>query len=117
MERVENDKIESAEFVLTAVQMLGSKELMLRAAKSLSLKKDFDTESRKSDGAPSSLSRRLADALGDRVKARLRRLTRLIDVTAEDSDPKRAQIIAETVATEFLKQSYEQNAQLSHGRT
>ena len=48
--------------------------------------------------------------LGDRVKAKLRRLTRLIDVTAEDTDPKRAQIIAETVATEFLKQSYEQNA-------
>ena len=112
MERVENDKMESAEFVLTAVQMLGSKELMLRAAKSLSLKKDFDTESRKS-GAPKLSVEELADALGDRVKARLRRLTRLIDVTAEDSDPKRAQIIAETVATEFLKQSYEQNAQLS----
>ena len=43
----------------------------------------------------------------------MRRLTRLIDVTAEDTDPKRAQIVAETVATEFLKQSYEQNAKLS----
>ena len=73
--------------------------------------------SRGNHGAPKLSVEELADALGDRVKARLRRLTRLIDVTAEDSDPKRAQIIAETVATEFLKQSYEQNAQLSHGRT
>ena len=51
--------------------------------------------------------------IGDQVKAKLRRPTRLIDVTVEDTDPNRAQIIAEAVATEFLKQSYEQNANLS----
>ena len=50
MDRVENDKMESAEFVLTAVQMLDSKELMLRVAKSLSLKKDFDPGVAKSGG-------------------------------------------------------------------
>ena len=53
----------------------------------------------------------IANILGDQVKAKLRRPTRLIDVTVEDIDPKRAQIIAEAVATEFLKQSYEQNAE------
>ena len=51
MDRVENEKMESAEFVLTAVQMLGSKELMLRVAKSLSLNKDFDLGSQ-SPAAP-----------------------------------------------------------------
>ena len=51
MEKVENDKPESAEFVLTAVQMLGTKELMLRVAKSLSHNKDFDPGSHKSDGS------------------------------------------------------------------
>jgi uncharacterized protein involved in exopolysaccharide biosynthesis len=44
MDRVENEKMESAEFVLTAVQLLESKELMLRVAKSLSLTKDFDLD-------------------------------------------------------------------------
>ena len=39
MDKVENDKPESVEFVLTAVQMLGTKELMLRVAKSLSANK------------------------------------------------------------------------------
>jgi succinoglycan biosynthesis transport protein ExoP len=112
MEKVENEKPESAEFVLTAVQMLGSKELMHRAAKSLSLNKDFDLGSRKPDGSKFTLDE-VASIIGERVKAKLRRLTRLIDVTAEDTDPKRAQIIAEAVATEFLKQSYEQNASLS----
>ena len=113
MERVENEKLESAEFVLlTAAQMLKSKELMLRAAKALSLNKHFDLGWRKSDGSKFTLDE-VARILGNRVETKLRRLTRLIDVTAEDSDPKRAQMIAEAVATEFLKYSYEQNASLS----
>ena len=112
MERVENEKPESAEFVLTAAQMLKSKELMLRAAKALSLNQHFDLGRRKSDGSKFTLDE-VARILGDRVEIKLRRLTRLIDVTAEDSDPKRAQMIAEAVATEFLKYSYEQNASLS----
>ena len=112
MDKVENEKPESPEFVLTAVQMLASKELMHRAAKSLTANQDFDLDLRKPDGSKYNLEE-LAAILGNRVKSKLRRLTRLIDVTAEDTDPKRARIIAETVATEFLKQSYEQNASLS----
>ena len=114
MERVENEKPESAELpsLLTAAQMLKSKELMLRAAKALSLNKHFDLGWRKSDGSKFTLDE-VARILGNRVEIKLRRLTRLIDVTAEDSDPKRAQMIAEAVATEFLKYSYEQNASLS----
>ena len=112
MENVENEKQETSEFVLTAVQMLGSNEVMLRAAESLSHNKDFDLGSRKPDGSKFTLDE-VASTLGDCVKVKLRRLTRLIDVTAEDSDPKRAKMIAEAVATEFLKQSYEQNATLS----
>jgi polysaccharide biosynthesis transport protein len=112
MEKVENDKMESAEFVLTAVQMLGSKELMQRVATSLSDSKEFSPGLTKPDGSRLS-GNEFASLLGDKIKAKLRRLTRLIDVTAEDVDPKRAQMIAEAVATEFLKQSYEQNASLS----
>ena len=112
MERVENEKPESEEFVFTAAQMLKSEELMLRAAKALSLNEHFDLDWRKSDGSKFTLDE-VARILGDRVEIKLRRLTRLIDVTAEDSDPKRAQMIAEAVATEFLKYSYEQNASLS----
>lgn len=112
MERVENEKPESAEFVLTAAQMLKSKELMLRAAHELSLKKDFDLGWRKADGSKFTEDE-LASLLADRIETKLRRLTRLIDITAEDTNPKRAKMIAEAVATEFLKQSYERNASLS----
>ena len=112
MDKVENDKPESVEFVLTAVQMLGTKELMLRVAKSLSTNKSFDPGSRRPDGSPLALEE-IANSIGNQVKAKLRRPTRLIDVTVEDIDPKRAQMIAEAVSTEFLLQSYEQNASLS----
>jgi polysaccharide biosynthesis transport protein len=114
MQKVENEKPESPEFVLTAVQMLTGKELMYRAAKLLSENKDFNRGLRKANGSKFTVDE-IASTLSDRVTAKLRRLTRLIDVTAEDSDPRRAQIIAETVATEFLKQSYEQNASVSRG--
>ena len=112
MEKVENDRPESAEFVLTAVQMLGTKELMLRVAKSLTTNKDFEAGSHGADGAPLSVEE-IANMIGKEVNAKLRRPTRLIDVTVEDTDPKRARIIAEAVTTEFLKQSYEHNANLS----
>ena len=63
--------------------------------------------------APNSLWTKSQGFSGNRVQTKVRRLTRLIDVTAEDSDPKRAQMIAEAVVTEFLKYSREQNASLS----
>jgi len=84
MDKVENDKPESVEFVLTAVQMLGTKELMLQVAKSLSLTKDFDLGSQRPGGSKLTVDE-LANILVDRVKAKLRRTTRLIDVTAEDN--------------------------------
>ena len=64
MDKVENDKPESAEFVLTAVQMLGTKELMLRVAKSLSASKGFDPGSRRPDGSPLALEE-IANIIGD----------------------------------------------------
>ena len=66
---------------------------MLRAAKALSLNEHFDLDWRKSDGSKFTLDE-VVKILGNRVQTKVRRLTRLIDVTAEDSDPKRAQMIA-----------------------
>ena len=46
-------------------------------------------------------------AIAGAVDARLRRFTRLIDVTVELGDPKLAQLIAQSVVDEFIKQSGE----------
>src|SRR4029077_11568216 len=101
-----------AQSLLTAEQMLKSKELLFRVATSLSLNAYFDSAWQKSDGSKFTLDE-VVKILGNRVQTKVRRLTRLIDVTAEDSDPKRAQMIAEAVVTEFLKYSREQNKSLS----
>ena len=46
-------------------------------------------------------------AIAGAVDARLRRFTRLIDITVELGDPKLAQLIAQSVVDEFIKQSGE----------
>ena len=48
-----------------------------------------------------------------KVNVKLRRGTRLIDVTVEDTDPKRAQQLAESMVKEFVNQSFEQKLGLS----
>jgi len=44
------------------------------------------------------------------VKAVLRQNTRLIDITAENTDPEKARILADTVAKEFIRMGIEQHA-------
>lgn len=49
----------------------------------------------------------LVGVLRGAVDARLRRATRLIDVTADFGDPAMAQLVAQSVAEEYIKQSVE----------
>ena len=51
---------------------------------------------------------RIARQLAAAVDAKLRRFTRLIDVTVELGDPKLTQVIGQSVMDEFLKQSAEE---------
>lgn len=53
---------------------------------------------------------RLTRQLAGAVDARLRRFTRLIDVSVELGDPKVAQLIGQSVMVEFLKQNAEDRA-------
>ena len=51
---------------------------------------------------------KVATMLGGAIDARLRRFTRLIDITVEMGDPKLAQSIGQSVMDEFMKQSAEE---------
>ena len=109
---VETKNLESLEYLNTVIQSLGTQLLMERVITTLKLDQDPDFTPPKPDGSAYTVSE-IAASLGKKVNAKLRRLTRLIDITVEDTDPKRAQLIAEALVTEFLKQGYEQNAKLS----
>lgn len=52
----------------------------------------------------------VAGALAGAVDARLRRFTRLIDVTAEFGDPAMAQLVAQSVVEEYIKQSNDERS-------
>lgn len=58
-------------------------------------------------GTNSLTEEQVVQAISGAVDARLRRFTRLIDVTVEIGDPVVAQLIAQTVIEEFIKQSGE----------
>ena len=49
----------------------------------------------------------------NKVNVKLRRGTRLIDITVDDMDPKQAQQLAESMVKEFVNQSFEQELGLS----
>ena len=112
IEDVESKNLESLEYLNTVIQSLGTQLLMERVVTTLKLDQDPDFTPPKPDGSAYTVSE-IAASLGKKVNAKLRRLTRLIDITVEDTDPRRAQLIAEHLVAEFLKQGYEQNAKLS----
>ncbi len=55
----------------------------------------------------------LADRLATKVTAKLRRGTRLIELTVEDKNPEAAQRIAVSVVKEFLRETFDQKLALS----
>ena len=56
----------------------------------------------------------LVSKLAKMVDVRLRRGTRLIDITVEHTDPALTALIANSLVTEFLRQDYEQSATTLH---
>ena len=108
--------INSPDFLKTIEQALLSQTLLLRIVKANGLDKDPIFAPPKKDGT-AYLDSELVDRLKSKVKVALRRGTRLVDVTVEDIDPKRAQQLAGSMVKEFIDQSFDQNVGLSETTT
>jgi polysaccharide biosynthesis transport protein len=106
----------SADFLKTIEQALLSQTLLLRIVKANGLDKDPLFAPPKQDGT-AYLDSELVGRLMSKVKVGLRRGTRLVDVTVEDIDPKRAQQLAGSMVKEFIDQSFDQNIGLSETTT
>ena len=100
------------EVLKTIEQALLSETLFLQVVKANGLDKDPEFAPPKKDGS-AYLDTELVARFKSKVNVALRRGTRLIDITAEDTDPKRAQQLAESMVKEFVNQSFEQNLGLS----
>jgi polysaccharide biosynthesis transport protein len=107
----DNDQ-KSADALKTIEQALMSETLLLRVVKANGLDKDPEFAPPKKDGSAYS-DTELVGRFDSKVNVKLRKGTRLIDVSVEDPDPERSKQLTESLVKEFVDQSFDQNLGLS----
>ena len=98
---------EAIDYITTIIATLTSDSLLVRVAKAAGLLDDPTFFTPKPDGKPYT-DTEIAGRMKGVVSVVGRKLTRLIDVSATDTVPERARLIADTLIKEFLLQSIEQ---------
>ncbi|MBV9998719.1 MAG: polysaccharide biosynthesis tyrosine autokinase [Verrucomicrobia bacterium] len=116
VEDLQPQHLNSDDYLNTIVQSMTNQTLMLRVAREVGLDRDPRLFPPRPDGKPYSDSA-IAGAASKRVKAALRRGTRLMDISVEDEEPERAQRIADAVFHQFLRQNFEQQMTVANVAT
>ena len=110
MEGVREDNPSTLDYVNSVVQALTSRNLLLRV---------IDANNLRTNGtfAPSRSTPysdiELADMLEKKVTVKLRRLTRLVEITVDDADPVLARNLAASFVKEFLRENFSQKMTVS----
>jgi polysaccharide biosynthesis transport protein len=107
-----NNTEEKPEVLKTVEQALLSETLLLQVVKANGLDKDPSFAPPKKDGSAWT-DTELVGRFSSKVDVKLRRGTRLVDISVEDPDPKRAQQLTASMVKEFVDQSFEENLGLS----
>jgi capsular exopolysaccharide synthesis family protein len=107
-----NEEFKSVEELTTIAQTLMSDTVLLRVIKANELDKDPLFAPPKKDGSPY-LDSELVGRFRLKLTVGLRRGTRLIDISVQDTDPKRAQKLAQSMVTEFISQIFDQKFSVS----
>jgi succinoglycan biosynthesis transport protein ExoP len=102
----------SPEVLRTIEQALLSETLLVQVVYANGLDKDPLFARPKENGSPY-LDTELATLFKKKVSVKVRRGTRLIDITVDDRNPKKAQQLAESMVKEFVNLSFEQKLGLS----
>lgn len=110
IEDVNQQDLGASDALMTMVANLTSRSMLLRVVETAKLAED------KTFPQPRETiytAEQLAGALSGRISAEVRRGTRLIDITVEDTNAQRAQRIAQALVQEFMVQSFEFRASTS----
>ncbi len=99
------------DYIPTIVANLTNDSLLVRAAKAAGLLDDPTFFKPKENGEPYT-DIEIAGRMRGLITVISRKLTRLIDISAKDTEPERARLIATTLIKEFLAQNIEQRAQV-----
>jgi len=102
---VREDNPSTLDYVNSVVQALTSRNLLLRVIEANNLR--ANEAFAPSRGTPYS-DVELADLLEEKVVVKLRRLTRLVEITAQDPDPELARDLAASFVKEFLRENFAQ---------
>lgn len=108
---VTQDDLKALEVMKTVEQSLTTDALMLRVVKANNLASN-PAFLPQQDGQHYTEDE-LIRALSERITVRLRRGTRLIDITAESRDPGLAKQLAQSVVDEFVRQGFDQRIGVS----
>ena len=106
---IQSMNLQSLEQLRTIEQNLRTRSLMERVALATDLANNPNFLPPSENGQPYS-TESIANALLKMVNPAVRRGTRLIDVTVTHTDPRVAQIIADSVGKEYIRQSIEKRA-------
>jgi succinoglycan biosynthesis transport protein ExoP len=106
---INQEDYKQADALKTVEQNLLSDTLLLRVVKANGLDKDPEFAPPRKDGSAYS-DIELAEHFKSKLSVLLRRGTRLIDVTVDDKDPKRAQQLAQSMIREFEDLNFAQNS-------
>jgi capsular exopolysaccharide synthesis family protein len=109
IDNVSEENLSSQDFLNTIVESLTSRKLMLRVVQSSQLLQNHDFTS--PGATPTEIQ--LADKMRGKVRVQLRKGTRLIDITVEDTDPVLARDLASALVTQFLRETIEQRVSVS----
>jgi polysaccharide biosynthesis transport protein len=101
----ETVRLESPDYLTTIVATLTGDSFLVRVAKAANLLNDPEFFEPRPDPYSDA---EIADRMRAMVSATVRKGTRLIDVAATDTSAERAQLIAQTVVKEFMRQAIEQ---------
>jgi succinoglycan biosynthesis transport protein ExoP len=112
IQRVQQDEFQSLESLKTVEQTLQNRALIERVIDANDLSHDSRLISTPTASAPT--REQLISKVEGMVEVKLRRGTRLIDITVESTDAALTALIANSLVTEFLRQDYEQDATSLH---
>jgi polysaccharide biosynthesis transport protein len=111
-EDVQAVKPQETDYIPTIVANLTSDSLLVRVAKAAGLLDDSTFFKPKESGEPYT-DVEIAGRMRGLITVLNRKLTRLIDITAKDTDPERTRLIATTLIKEFLAKNIEQRAEVA----
>jgi polysaccharide biosynthesis transport protein len=112
VEDVQPQILTTEDYFNTVTESFRSGTLMLRVARATGLDKDPKLFPPLPDGKPYS-DTAIAQSMLGRISIELRRNTRLIDITVLDEQPARANKVADAVVAEFIRQTVEQQYNVS----